>query len=47
MEWDGDSKIKSSRQSAHQLSVVIHLNTLFTNFGPDHRGASGGLLAIA
>src|SRR6185295_19011378 len=32
MEWDDDSKIKSSRLIARQPSVVIHLNTLFTNF---------------
>ncbi len=31
----------------HYPSVVIHLDILFTNFGPDKCGAAGGLLAIA
>jgi hypothetical protein len=46
MERDNDSKMESSRPSAHHPPIVIHLNTFFTNFGRDNRGASGGLLAI-
>jgi hypothetical protein len=35
MDRDRDSKIMSSSLSAQHPSVVIHLNTLFTNFGPE------------